>query len=325
MVSAILSGSRTVLSGLSEKAEFIYLGFGLTLFIVRTVLVLTFLSKRDEGGAKVRFFYFGFLFAVIPFCALSTFTTRSGVFSYIGFSVLLATLIQQYFYDKNFRFFKITFITIALVFHLFIPIGFSLFVSLAPAEEKKANFIVDLEHALPSASNGYTVYLNYPSEVNAMFLPYTWKAEGIAEPLGLIRLVPGLNTYTLTRDDEKVFRLKSNYHFVLNQHAKLKSKYSNIPETGLLYGLKEALGFTANNSNQFKVGDKIKLKNFNVEILAIKDNLPSELLIIFPENIDMNLFEWRIWKWESFDFEATLPPIIGKSIVLKNQWDEILQ
>lgn len=326
IITAVISGTGIILSGLSETAEYGYLLFGFCLFIFSTFLISPLLLAKTPQAAQIRFFYVGFLFSVIPFCALSTYTTRNGVFAYIGFSALLTMLIVQYSQDKNFKWLKRLFIGFALLFHLLIPLFYSLFVSLSVEKtEGLVNKDADLEHALPSDSNSYTVYLNYPSEVNAMFLPYTWKAEGYDEPLGLIRLVPGLNSYTLTRISERNFLLKSDYHFVLNQHAQLKSQSENIPSTGLLYGLKEAMGFTAKNARQYHVSEKIILNNYSVEVLAIKDALPSELLIRFSDHIDMQQLAWRLWRWDTLSFENSVMPDVEGSKSVLNQWDELLQ
>lgn len=325
-ITAIVSATGLISSGMGEKAEFWYLVFGFCLFTFSTILIAPLLIAKTKQAAQVRFFYFGFLFSIIPFCALSTYTTRNGVFAYIGFSALLAILIYQYSQAKDYKLPKRLFIIIALLFHLFIPLLYSLFVSITfEKTDQLANKAADLEHALPSESNNYTVYLNYPSEVNAMFLPYTWKAEGYDEPMGLIRFAPGLNSYTLTRISERSFILKSDYHFVLNQHALLKSQYDNIPNTGLLYGLKEAMGFTANNARQYQVFEKIKLNNYSVEVLATKDTLPSELLIGFSEHIDMHRLEWRLWRWDSLSFESISMLNVESSMRVLNQWDEMLQ
>lgn len=326
IITAVISGMGSMLSGMSKEVEGWYLVFGACLLIFSTILIMPLLRHKTKESAQLRFFYAGFLFSVIPFCALSTYTTRSGVFAYVGFSVLLAALINQYWQDKNFKIIKRLFIAFALICHLLIPAVLSIFVSLNPNDNN--NLIkteADLEHALPSSRDKYTVYLNYPSEVNAMFLPYTWQAEGYDEPLGLIRWAPGLNTYTLTRVSERGFILTSDYHFVLNQHGVLKSKYENIPSSSLSYGLIEAMGFTANNARKFTVSEKIVLKNYTVEILEVKDSLPSKLKINFSEHIAMNQLEWRLWRWDEFKFEAIAPIAISESLEVLNQWDDLLK
>jgi len=321
IITAVISATGSILSGMSAEVEFWYLLFGFCLLVFSTLLIWSILKK----SAQVRFFYAGFLFSIIPFCALSTYTARSGVFAYIGFSALLAILIGEYLEDKKFILLKRVFIVIALLFHLFIPIIYNLYVSLQTDDKNSVDVKANLEHALPSDSDKYTVYLNYPSEVNAMFLPYTWKAEGFPEPKGLIRLVPGLNSYTIKRLSEKSFLLGSDYHFVLNQHAELKYKYKDIPKSGLLYGLREANGFTANNQKQYVVGEKFTLKNYKVEILELESGLPSKILVSISDHIVMHDTEWRIWNWKDYHFEKIPILEVGESLRVLNQWDVMLQ
>lgn len=319
ILGATMSATGPILPVMSENSQSQFLLFSGSLLTLSTVLIWPLLKDNKQ----IRFFYCGFILAVIPFCTLATYTPRTGIISYLGFSALLASLIIHYLKSQQQRYLKYAFVIFALICHIIVPLGFSLNLSLFTSlDTKNQNVLADLEHGLPGSEDKVTIYLNYPSEVNAMFLPYTWQAEGIPSPKGLIRLAPGLNSYSLRKITDKEFLLTSDSHFVLSQNAFLSSHANTHPKTGLLYGLKQAQGFVSNPKRQFIVGETIQLPLFTVDIEALQNNLPSQLRFRLNENLSPGDLDWRIWDWNQLAFKE-LPSITDTTqIRVLNQWDQ---
>lgn len=323
LVSAATAISSS-LPSMSDSAatEFRWINAAIALVIL---LILQPVARRDRAAA---FFAVGALLAVVPYCALASNTSRSTTFVAVGFFGALAACVRRWLAGERKGIAALAGLvatTVVICWHVLVPAAAGVAHSLTAMRPAKPTPPGDLKYSLVGASGQGIVYLNYPSAVNAMFLPFTWDAEGIAMPAAIYQLTPGLNSYTVERTSGHGYVARSDSIFVLNQNVPLTSASASAsaapPRRSPLYAMRATQAFVTNPERRYAEGQTIKAGAMTITIARVVDGMPQELRVEFDSTVDPDRLAWRLWNWKTFQLESVPPPAIGTSLRVLNAWD----
>ena len=320
LVSAATSISSSLPSmSASASTEFRWINAAVAIGIV---LILLPVVKRNRAAA---FFALGALLAVVPYCALASNTSRSSTFIAFGFFGALAACLKSWSATgpktiAGLAGFVAT--TAVICWHVLVPAAAGIAHSLTAMQPALPSPPPgDLKYSLVGEPGQVIVYLNYPSAVNAMFLPFAWEAEGIALPAAMHQLTPGLNSYTLERVSQRVYVVRSDSTFVLNQNVPLTSAAAEPPRRSPLYAMRATQAFVTNPARRYSKGQTIRAGTMAITVERAVDGMPQELRVEFGGPVDPDQFAWRLWNWKTFQFEPAQALAIGTRLRVLNAWD----
>jgi hypothetical protein len=319
LVSAATSVSSS-LPSMSDSAatEFRWLNAATALLLV---LILWPTMKRNRTAA---FFAVGSLLAVVPYCALASNTSRSSTFVALGFFGALAACVKRWLVGDRKGIAVLAGLlasTAVVCWHVLVPAVAGCAHALTAMRSAKPTPAGDLKYSLVGEPGQAILYLNYPSAVNAMFLPFTWSVEGIDVPAALYQLTPGLNSYTLERTTQHGYVARSDSLFVLNQNVPLTSAGTAPPRRSPLYAMRTSQAFVTNPARRYSAGQTIKAGAMTITIERVVDGMPQQLRVEFDATVDPDQFAWRLWNWKTFQFEPVQSPEIGTNLRVLNAWD----
>lgn len=277
--------------------------------------------RRNRTAA---FFGLGIILAIIPNSVLTSNPSRTTHFIAMGFFGLLVLCMRDWWREARRPAFTLPrrAAVIAVVsWHLLVPILVIAMLRMSQPDPAKSRLVASMGDGLPSTDGTPVVYLNYPTPESVLFLVFTWQTENRPLPRALLQLAPGLNSYTLTRIDDKRFSLSSELVVVVNERAPFALPSGERPTMDLAYGLRKSVGLVNAAGNRFFPGQSIEAGIAKVTVAKIKDGLPSEIDIVFDNDVDPDVLAWRHWNWATSTFEVVRAPPVGESVYVPGVWE----
>lgn len=287
-------------------------------------LCLFLVIKPFKKFPAVRFFLIGSLISIIPFCAHSSISVRGLFFCALGFFPIMAILIGMLWSRSSSKLIK-PFICIIVLIFIVLPLGLKTSISfgsiviepdqkaLAEANEVKDGGVITEKEGI--------VYLTYPSGL-AIYLPYRWDWYGVDMPEYIFQLAPGLNSYTIVREETKRFVLTSESHFVLSPLTHIVADNEKKPFGDITYIHQAMHSMTSRPRANFKTGDIFAFSNYSITILeADSQGEVSKIQIDFSSTVDINNLEWRYWDWKENRFADTSLLPVGSSLFVASKKD----
>jgi hypothetical protein len=249
----------------------------------------------------MQFGLLGSAVAVIPFLATHP-GLRMDPFLHIGFMIVVSTWLFELSRQRKLGRAMKTLAVAFLVFHLAIP------TVLTVARHWR---IVTLEvvpadaHSMVAEDlrGGETnlVIVNPPDFSNYYHRPFGWAYHGMAMPQKIQMLVPGLNSVTISRESDNIYRLTSQEGFAMlsNTPGGLDSRddpHFNKPKVLAYRGNNNIM---TNNETEFSLGQKVTANGFEAVILDIHNRLPSEVRVEFLGD-EPSVWQWFDWSDKSY-------------------------
>lgn len=158
--------------------------------------------------------------------------------------------------------------------------------------------------SLPGLENQDLVIVNAPNPASFIYMPFLRAYEGQPLPRAIRVLAPGFGPLEVFRTGKKalVLRARSGNLLTCKQGKRLNFVY-----------LYEYLSDVRSSEHPLRVGDRIGLPRFSVEVIAVDDDgFPAEALFTFAVLLDDPSLRWLQWDWDNESYKSFSVPAIGE-------------
>lgn len=258
--------------------------------------------------------------AVIPFLSTNP-GSRSAPFLHLGFLLMMS--IWVYNVAQNHRVSKgIKALAVAiLVYHLVIPgvLTTARHLRLITIDVKGVDAYSSVAEDLADGETNLVI-VNSPDFFNYYHRPFGWTYHNKPLPKKIQMLAPGLTALTIKRESETTYRLFSEEGFAMLANTPRNVDQKEDPH----FNRKEVLGFRANNqimtNNEtvFRIGQQVEANGFSATVLDIKDDVPSEIRIVFEQQKPA---VWQWYDWSERSFKRMDQLAVGESRFIQGPFD----
>ena len=143
-----------------------------------------------------------------------------------------------------------------------------------------------------------------------------WDYFDLPLPKKVNILTPGLSSFTLTRETERVFVIESESTFVVNQNAPIRIT-SPEPRTlflGPVFATRMFMGHFTDPTMAYTPGQEIVNADMLVKIEEESDGLPKRIRVTFTGEESPDEKVWHRYDWLDLDYREIRPPRMGESV-----------
>ena len=289
--------------------------------LVICALVIWGIYPQLKRSRLMKFGLLGSAVAIIPFLSTNP-GPRMEPFLHVGFLIVASTwiyeLTQQGALKRGVKIALVSF----LVLHLAIPslLTVARHWRLVTLEVVPADVYSSVADDLRDG-NTNLVIVNSPDYSNYYHRPFGWAYDGLPMPKKVQMLAPGLNAVTIRRESETVYRLSSSDGFAMMSGVPRNVDFRDDPHFNkpkvLAYRVNNQI--MTNNETSFSVGQKVMANGFELVVLNMKNDLPSELRVEFLGE-EPSVWQWFDWKDQAYKKLDQLA--IGERCFLPGPFDE---
>lgn len=264
-------------------------------------LVVWGIYPQLKRSRIMQFGLLGSAVAIVPFLSTNP-GPRMEPFLHIGFllvvSIWLYELTRQGALQRGLKVFAILF----LVLHMAIPTMLTVarHWRLVTLEVVPADVYTSVADDLKSGDKNLVI-VNSPDFSNYYHRPFGWAHHNLPMPEKIQMLVPGLNSVTIIRESETIYRLSSRDGFAMLSNSPKDIDFREDPHFNkpkvLAYRVNNQI--MTNNETRFSLGQRVIANGFELVVLAMKDDLPSEIRVEFLSD-EASVWQWYDWKDQSY-------------------------
>lgn len=289
--------------------------------LVICALAIRVIYPHLKGSRLMKFGLLGSAVAVIPFLSTSP-GFRMEPFLHIGFfivvSIWLYGLSRQVKLGRAMKTIAIAF----LILHLAIPtlLTVARHWRLVTLEVVSADVYSMVASDLKDGDTNLVI-VNPPDFSNYYHRPFDWAYEGLPLPKRIQMLVPGMSSVTITRESEDTYRLTSQEGFAMLSNTPKAIDSREDPN----FNKPKVLAFRGNNNimtndeTSFSLGQRVQANGFQLVILAMNGELPSEVRVKFNAN-ESSVWQWYDWEDQAYKRMDTM--IVGEKRFIPGPFDK---
>lgn len=319
IVASIITGFDGMISPFSPSMQWAVRGVAwattlLSLYCVKDLL-------RDKP--VIRFMLIGSALAAIPHASLLSAGSRSGTFVAIGFFFVLAVWVNG-LWQRRAESMALRMLTLLIVtWHLCMPVLLGsaknyLSTHQAPAEQTAYSSVVMPLNTEPRS----LVTVNHPWSAKLFYLPFEWVNQGLALPLSVNALSPGLSRLEISRISQRSFVVRSFGEMAVDHEVDIRTdspKGQPWVHTAYIYQMLQ--GLVTSPKQHYEIGMIFLSGNMQVKILALKNGKPTKVQVDFVGDESPDHMAWQWFDWQGEEFKSMPVPKIGDSVEIPGPFD----
>jgi hypothetical protein len=288
------------------------------------VLALFFMRKTLRDRVVLTMLV-GCVLATVPHACLLIAGPRSVTFGAIGFLYVLACWVDTLLAKGSSLKARAVGYAI-LLWHLVVP---ALFVALIGwgviwgGIDKDKPIYENYVQIQATSEDRSLVIVNLGNPNCQVFWHNVWDYYDLPLPKKVNILTPGLSSFTLTRESERVFVIESESILVVNQDAPIRVAPSRRRSQLLMsaFASRVLQGHFTNTTVTYASGQEIVNADMLVKIEEASDGLPKRIRVTFTGEESPDEKAWNRYDWVDRDYREMEPPRVGESIRLAGSGD----